>query len=80
MQNIPDLAENGVMVTGVENNSSAAQAGFQQQDMIVAIDGVEVSTSAELRKQLYKKEMGDKVSFTVYRGTDKKTLTAILQK
>ena len=80
MQNIPDLAENGVMVTGVENNSAAAQAGFQQQDIIVAIDGVEVSTSAELRKQLYKKEMGDKVSFTVYRGTDKKTLTATLQK
>ncbi len=47
------------MVTGVENSSAAAQAGFQQQDIIVAIDGVEVSTSAELRKQLYKKEMGE---------------------
>ena len=68
------------MVTGVENNSAAAKAGFQQQDIIVAVDGVEVSTAAELRKQLYRKEIGDKVSFTVYRGTDKKTLTATLQK
>ena len=80
LQNIPKAAQSGVMVTSIENNSAAAKAGFQQQDIIVAVDGVKVSSGAELRKQLYSKEIGDKVSFTVYRGTSKKTLTATLQK
>ena len=79
VQNVPEAAHSGVMVTGVENNSAAAKAGFQQQDIIVAVDGEKVSTAAELRKQLYTKKIGDQVSFTIYRGTTKKTLTATLQ-
>lgn len=81
MQNIPQAAQSGVMVTGIENNSAAARAGFEQQDIIVAVDGKPVSTATELRKQLYiNKKVGDKVSFTVYRGTTKKTITTMLQK
>ena len=79
VQNVPEAAHSGVMVTGVENNSAAAKAGFQQQDIIVAVDGEKVSTAAELRKQLYTKKIGDQVSFTIYRGTTKTTLTATLQ-
>lgn len=78
MQNIPDPAETGVMITGVENNSAAAKAGFQQEDIIISVDGVKVTTATEVRKELYKKKVGDKVSFTVYRGKNKKTVTATL--
>ena len=80
LQNVMEDAKSGAMVTGVETNSAAAAAGFQQQDIIVAVDGVEVTTAAELRKQLYMKEIGDNVSFSVYRGTNKITVTATLQK
>lgn len=81
IQNIPKTAQSGVMVTGIENHSAAAKAGFKQEDIIIAVDGKQVSTATELRKQLYtNKKVGDKVSFTVYRGTTKKTLTATLQK
>lgn len=81
MPNIPQAAQSGVMVTGIENNSAAAKAGFKQQDIIITVDGKQVSTATELRKQLYtNKKVGDKVSFTVYRGMTKKTLTATLQK
>ncbi len=80
LQNIPKAAQSGVMVTSIDNHSAAAKAGFQQQDIIVSVDGVNVNSGAELRKQLYSKKVGDKVSFTVYRGTSKKTLTATLQK
>ena len=81
MQNIPQAAQTGVMVTGIENNSAAAKAGFKQEDIIIAVDGKKVSTATELRKQLYtNKKVGDQVSFTIYRGTVKKTLTATLQK
>lgn len=81
MPNIPQAAQSGVMVTGIENNSAAAKAGFKQQDIIITVDGKQVRTATELRKQLYtNKKVGDKVSFTVYRGMTKKTLTATLQK
>ena len=80
LQAVPKAAQSGVMVTGVEQKSAAAKAGFQQQDIIVDVDGVKVSSAAELRKQLYSKnKVGDQVSFTVYRGTTKKILKATLQ-
>lgn len=79
LQAVPKAARSGVMITGVEQKSAAAKAGFQQQDIIVDVDGVKVSSAAELRKQLYSKnKVGDKVSFTVYRGTTKTILKAIL--
>ncbi|MFJ8246550.1 S1C family serine protease [Peribacillus asahii] len=79
-QNVQNSVQSGVIITGVEANSAAAEAGFQQEDIIVAVDGVEVGTATEFRKQLYtEKKIGDKVSFTIYRGNDKKTITVTLQ-
>ncbi|USK70727.1 S1C family serine protease [Peribacillus asahii] len=79
-QNVQNSVQPGVIITGVEANSAAAKAGFQQEDIIVAVDGVEVGTATEFRKQLYtEKKIGDKVSFTIYRGNDKKTITITLQ-
>ncbi|USK60317.1 S1C family serine protease [Peribacillus asahii] len=79
-QNVQNSVQSGVIITGVEANSAAAEAGFQQEDVIVAVDGVEVDTATEFRKQLYtEKKIGDKVSFTIYRGNDKKTITVTLQ-
>lgn len=74
-QNIPDKAEEGVMVTSVENGSPAAKAGLQQQDIITAIDGNKVTSTSELRKYLYKNgKSGKTVALTVYRGQDEKTI------
>lgn len=80
LQNVPESAKSGVMVTSVETGSAAAGGGLQQQDIIVAIDGTKISTAAELRKQLYTvKKLGDKVKIKVYRGTEEKTLTITLK-
>ena len=80
LQEMPEAAKAGVMVTSVEQGSSASDGGIQEQDIIVAIDGTEVSTAAEMRKQLYKdKKIGDKVVFKVYRGTKEKTVTVTLK-
>ncbi|AZV41222.1 S1C family serine protease [Peribacillus asahii] len=79
-QNVQNSVQSGVIITGIEANSAAAEAGFQQEDIIVAVNGVEVGTATEFRKQLYtEKKIGDKVSFTIYRGNDKKTMTVTLQ-
>ncbi|AXN39423.1 S1C family serine protease [Peribacillus butanolivorans] len=79
-QNVPEAAKSGVMVTGIETGSAAANGGLKQQDIIVEIDGTKISTSAELRKYLYTdKKIGDKVKVKVYRGNEEKTLTITLQ-
>lgn len=79
-QNVQNSVQSGVIITGIEANSAAAEAGFQQEDIIVAVNGVEVGTATEFRKQLYtEKKIEDKVSFTIYRGNDKKTMTVTLQ-
>ncbi|MGE7782165.1 S1C family serine protease [Peribacillus sp. NPDC097264] len=80
LQKMPEPAKAGVMVNSVEPGSAAADAGLQQQDIIVAIDGAKIGTAAELRKQLYKdKKIGDKVTFKIYRGAKEKTLTITLK-
>ncbi|MFE0502942.1 S1C family serine protease [Peribacillus butanolivorans] len=80
LQNVPEAAKSGVMVTGIETGSAAANGGLKQQDIIVEIDGTKISTSAELRKHLYTdKKIGDKVKVKVYRGNEEKTLTITLQ-
>ncbi|MFB7637514.1 S1C family serine protease [Peribacillus butanolivorans] len=80
LQNVPEAAKSGVMVTGIEAGSAAANGGLKQQDIIVEIDGTKISTSAELRKHLYTdKKIGDKVKVKVYRGNEEKSLTITLQ-
>ncbi|MGE7765185.1 S1C family serine protease [Peribacillus sp. NPDC096540] len=80
LQNVPEAAKSGVMVTSIETGSAAANGGLKQQDIIVEIDGSKISTSAELRKHLYTdKKIGDKVKVKVYRGNEEKTLTITLQ-
>ncbi|MEW5548657.1 trypsin-like peptidase domain-containing protein [Peribacillus frigoritolerans] len=81
IQNVPEAAESGVMVTSMEAGSAAANGGLKQQDIIVEIDGTKINTAAALRKYLYTdKKIGDKVKIKVYRGTEEKTVTITLQK
>jgi len=42
----------GVVVTGVEPNSAAAEHGFQRGDVILEVGGKAVSTPAEVRKDI----------------------------
>ncbi|MFD6208454.1 S1C family serine protease [Peribacillus sp. NPDC060253] len=81
LQNIPEAAKTGVMITSIESGSAAENGGLKQQDIIVEIDGTKINSAAELRKHLYtNKKIGDKVKVKVYRGTEEKTVTITLQK
>ena len=71
----PDIARKldignlkGVLVTSVEDNSPADDAGFQQGDLIRQVNGQQVPNVAEFTR-LMKKHKGDKVvRFLVERG------------
>ncbi|WP_057913965.1 S1C family serine protease [Peribacillus muralis] len=81
LQNVPEAAKTGVMITSIEAGSAAEKGGLKQQDIIMEIDGTKISTAAELRKYLYNdKKIGEKVKIKVYRGMKEKTVTITLQK
>ncbi|MFJ7754268.1 S1C family serine protease [Peribacillus muralis] len=80
LQDVPEAAKAGVMITSIEAGSAADKGGLKQQDIIMELDGTKISTAAELRKYLYTdKKIGDKVKVKVYRGKAEKTVTITLQ-
>ena len=85
--------EDGVAITNVESDTPAEKAELRpatgsetvagQQlptggDVIVEIDGVEVSTEAEVQSLINAKQPGDEISITVLRGGDRETTEVTL--
>ncbi|MCM2676421.1 S1C family serine protease [Alkalicoccobacillus plakortidis] len=78
--NLPEDVEEGVVVTSVAPNSSASQAGLQEYDVIVQIDGEDISEGADLRRFLYTdKAVGDTVTVTLYRDGQQQDIDVQLQ-
>lgn len=69
----------GIYVNKVTEESAAEEAGMKEGDVIVAIDGKEVSKMAELQEVLAKKRPGDKVSVTYLRDKKKATKNVTLK-
>jgi S1-C subfamily serine protease len=85
----PDLASannlpvnSGVLVTGfvadAAGQSPAQQAGMQQGDIIVAVNGVQVTGNADLAGILLSLAPGTRVQVTVQRGSSQQTMTVTL--
>ena len=70
--------DNGVIVTSVEKNSPAENGGMKANDIIVAIEGKEVTSTAYLKYYLYQQKIGDKIKITVNRDGKEETLTITL--
>lgn len=63
----------GVVVESVNDRSTAKALGLQQNDVITAINGVDVATRAQLVEQLNKFRPGDEITLTFYRDNKKET-------
>jgi len=59
--------QQGVLVTGVNEDSPAEDAGLKAGDVIVAVDGVNTKASGQLRSQIGIKAIGDKLNLTIIR-------------
>jgi membrane-associated protease RseP (regulator of RpoE activity) len=68
----------GVLVGDVEANSPAAKAGLRVGDIIVAIDGKDIVSSADLRRTLRGKKEGDTARIDVVRNKSRQTVVATL--
>ena len=58
----------GVIVTDFENNSPAKEAGLEVGDIIIRVDGNDISSNAYLRYYLYKHSVGEEMTLTVLRN------------
>lgn len=69
----------GVYIADVDQNSTGEEAGLKKGDVIVAIDGKDVSKMAELQEIVFKKRPGEKVKITYLRDKKKHESTAVLR-
>ncbi len=63
--------KSGLLIAGVNDMSTAKELGLQEDDVITAINGVNVANHAQLVEQLNKFRPGDKVTVTYYRDNKK---------
>lgn len=69
----------GAVVVELSPNSSAANAGIEQYDIITAINDEAVTDGQTLRQLLYKYQVGDTVTLTVIRGGEEQQIDVSLE-
>ncbi len=82
----PDVAENlgskdlqGALVSQVVNGSAADKAGIKAGDVVTAVNGGPVKSSAELRNRIGLMRVGENVNLTLFRDGKEKHITATVQ-
>jgi putative serine protease PepD len=70
--------DEGAFVEEVVPGSAADEAGLLPGDVIIAIDGEEITEAVQVRDAVLDKEPGDSIEITILRAGDEQTLTAEL--
>ncbi|PMB84827.1 hypothetical protein CJ205_03670 [Dolosicoccus paucivorans] len=71
--------QDGVVIIEIQSGTTADQSELERYDVITKMDGEEIHTINDLRKVLYSHNVGDKVSLTVLRQGEEKTIEVMLQ-
>lgn len=64
---LKDNQDSGVVVLKLDSDGAAAHSGMQKYDVITALNGEKIEDMSDLKSQLYKHHIGQKVRFTVLR-------------
>ncbi|MBI4642085.1 MAG: serine protease [Candidatus Tectomicrobia bacterium] len=70
-----ESCEGGVMVIGITPDGPASKSNLQVKDIILDINGVEVSSRRELYEELWKHKAGEEIVFTVLRNGELESIT-----
>ena len=71
--------DEGAFVAEVVPGSAADEAGLQAGDVIVAIDGDEITESSDVRDAILDHDPGDRIELDIIRGGDERTVRATLE-
>jgi Do/DeqQ family serine protease len=69
----------GVYVGGVPENGAAREAGIQEKDVIIQVEGEPIKNTAQLQEKISQYRPGDKVKVIVIRDNEKKPFTVTLR-
>ena len=70
----------GVVITEVQEDSPADKVGIRKGDLVIAINDVDVKSSAELRYQLFKYKTGDTITVKYKRNGNINVVKVTLEK
>jgi serine protease Do len=70
--------QEGLFITDVVPNSPADTAGVRRNDLIISVDGKNVTTIDDLRRIVASKKVGDELRVGIMRGNQQQDLTARL--
>jgi putative serine protease PepD len=68
--------DEGAFVVDVTPGSGAADAGLEQGDVIIAVDGESITSNERLGEIIREREPGDTIEIEIERGGEEQTLTA----
>lgn len=77
---IPEDVENGIVIVSTEDDSPAFNAGIKKGDILLEIDGEEITGIAHFRFMLYKHSVGESIKLTYYRDGKIKEMEVKLTK
>ncbi|MGH2813314.1 MAG: S1C family serine protease [Actinomycetota bacterium] len=68
----------GALIVGVEPGTGAEAAGLRAEDVIVEVDGTEISGPGEVGEVINRHEPGDRITLVIIRGEERITVEAVL--
>lgn len=72
---IPSDVSFGAVLSYVENDKPASKAGLQVGDIVVEMDGNKIDNVSHFKYELYKHNIGDKISIKYYRNGNLNNVT-----
>jgi serine protease Do len=70
--------DRGLLVAQLELESPAHKAGMKPGDIITAVNGSKISTTAEANRLIFGAKIGERIEFEVARGNEIKRFTVVL--
>jgi membrane-associated protease RseP (regulator of RpoE activity) len=71
-------SKKGALIAGVVEDSPAEDAGLEDEDVVIEVDGAIVKGSSHLTKVIRKHEPGDKITLKIIRDGKEKSVAVIL--